>query len=250
MTQTTRSAALALLLGLSVTVAASPGEAEDAVLVSSTVARYVPGSVITDDQILSLPADASAVLLFRSGSIVRINGPFEGRLETAKPVGAPGGTEGLVQALRGQGINVSVIGATRGFIIQTARTAMTDGRITIDVQRSAIYCIGSNDTLWLGGAGATGGTVRLRHGHSVREVAWPKGASRVPWPADVLIEDGDRFDIIDNAGKIAATMIFHHFDPPASATAWIAAGLLSGCRSQMEPALRELALEIAKGTAN
>jgi hypothetical protein len=248
MINVTRSAAVALLLGLA-TLAAAPAEAEDAVLVSSTVAGYIPGSVITDDQILSLPADASAILLFRSGSIMRLKGPFEGKLQTARPAGAPSGTEGLVQALRGQGATVSVIGATRGFTVQTARTAMADGLVNIDVQSSAIYCVGANDTLWLRGYSGAGATIQLRRGHSLREVAWPKGAARIPWPADVLIDDGDRFDIVDNAGKIAATMIFHRFQPPSSATAWIAAGLLSGCRSQMGPALRELAVEIEKSAS-
>src|SRR5215469_4343259 len=94
MTNSPKSA-LAGLLGLAVVLAATPGEAEDAVLVSSTVDRYVPGSVITDDQTLSLPSGTDAVLLFRSGAIVRLKGPFEGRLNQVRPAGAPGGTEGL-----------------------------------------------------------------------------------------------------------------------------------------------------------
>jgi hypothetical protein len=250
MTKATRSAGVALLLGLATALAAAPVEAEDAVLVSSSVARYVPGTVITDDQILTLPPDAGAVLLFRSGSILRLKGPFEGKLQTARPAGAPGGTEGLVNALRGQGATVSVVGATRGFVVPSARAAMADGMVNIDVQSSAIYCVGVNDTLWLRGYSGTSGTIQLRRGHSQREVAWPKGAGRVPWPADVLIDDGDRFDIVDNAGKIAATMIFRRFKSPSSATAWIAAGLLSGCRSQMGLALRELAVEIEKNATD
>jgi len=249
MTCTTRSA-LALLLCSAVSIAATPGEAEDAVLVSSTVDRFVPGSVITDDQTLALPAGATATLLFRSGVIVRLKGPFEARLDTVKPAGAPGGTEGLVQALKGKGMDVSVIGATRGFTVPTARAAMTGGGlVNVDVRNSAIYCFGPDDSFWLTGAAVTGATIRLRRGRSVREVAWPKGAARVAWPADVLVEDGDRFDIVDNAGAIVATMIFHRLDPQASATAWIATGLLSGCRSQIAPALRELAIEIEKSAS-
>jgi hypothetical protein len=127
---------------------------------------------------------------------------------------------------------------------------MTGAPVDVDVRSSAIYCIGQNDSLWLRGSSVTNGIIRLRHGHSLREVAWPKGAARVAWPADVLIEDGDRFDVVDSSGAATATMIFHRFDPPASATAWIAAGLLSGCRSQVEPALRELALELDKSAGN
>jgi hypothetical protein len=242
--------ALVALLCTATTAVATPCMAEDAVLVSSTVEHYVAGSVITEDQLLTLPAGTSATLLFRSGTIVRLKGPFESRLDAVKPAGAPAGVEGLVQALRGQGVEVSVIGATRGFTVPTARAAMTGSPVDIDVRSSAIYCIGPNDTLWLRGSAVTGGIVRLRHGHSLREVAWPKDAARTTWPADVPVEDGDRFDIVDKAGAIAATMIFHRLVPPSSATAWIATGLLAGCRSQIEPALRELALEIEKIAGN
>jgi hypothetical protein len=75
MMKATRSATVALLVGLAASLAAPLVETEDAVLVSSSIARYVPGTVITDDQILSLPADGTAILLFRSGSILRLKGP-------------------------------------------------------------------------------------------------------------------------------------------------------------------------------
>jgi hypothetical protein len=237
---------LTALLCTAALVSAAPGQAEDAVLVSSTVERYVPGSVITEGQTLALERGASATLLLRSGGIVQVKGPFDGRLDAARPAGAPGGVEGLVQALRGQGVEASVIGATRGFTMPSAHAAMAGAPVNVDVRNSAIYCVGPKDTLWLRSSAVTGGTIRLRHGRSLREVAWPEGAGRIAWPADVLVEDGDRFDVVDNAGAVAATMIFHRFDPPASSTAWIAAGFLSGCRSQVEPALRELALEIEK----
>jgi hypothetical protein len=241
---------LTALLCTAALVAATPGEAEDAVLVSSTVERYVPGSVITDSQTLALAAGASATLLFRSGGIVRVKGPFEGRLDAVRPTGAPGGAEGLVRALRDQGVDASVVGATRGFTTPSAHAAMTGAPVNVDIRSSAIYCVGPNDTLWLRGSAGTGGKIRLRRGRSVREVAWPQGAERIAWPDDVQVEDGDRFEVVDNAGVVAATMIFHHLDPPSSSTAWIAAGLLSGCRSQIEPALRELALEIEKNAGN
>jgi hypothetical protein len=249
MTSLSRSL-LAALLCTAAVVTATPGQAEDAVLVSSTVEGYVPGSVITDSQTLALAPGASATLLFRSGGIVQVKGPFKGRLDALRPAGAPGGAEGLVQALRGQGVEASVIGATRGFTTPSAHSAMTGAPVNVDVRNSAIYCVGPNDTLWLRGAAVTSGIIRLRHGRSLREVAWPEGAGRIAWPADVPVEDGDRFDVVDNAGAVTVTMIFHRFDPPSSSTAWIAAGLLSGCRSQVEPALRELALEIEKTAGN
>ena len=88
--------------------------------------------------------------------------------------------------------------------------------------------------------------IKLRRGRSQREVAWPEGAARVEWPSDVHVEDGDRFEARRGTDATAATMIFHRLEPQPSEAAWIAASLLSGCRSQAEPALRELAREIEK----
>jgi hypothetical protein len=249
MRNVTRSV-LSLLLCATALAAATPGQAEDAVLVSSTVEHYVPGSVISDSQTLALSAGASATLLFRSGEIVRLKGPFEGRLDAIRPAAAPGGAEGLVQALRGQGVDATTIGATRGVTVPSARSAMTGAPVNVDARSSAIYCVGPKDTLWLRNSSVAGGVIRLRRGRSLREVAWPEGAERVEWPADIMVEDGDRFDVIDDKGAVAATMIFHRLNPPSSDTAWIAAGLLSGCRSQAEPALRELAREIEKSSGN
>jgi len=229
-------------------MAVSPARAEDAVLVASTVDRYVPGTVIAEGQILDVPAGASATLLFRSGHLLRLKGPFEGSLREVQPADAPGGVEGLVEALRRQGVDATVVGATRGLAPPpSARSAMKGQPVLADIRRSAIYCLGAGDTLWLHGRADTG-LLRLRRGHSVREMAWPAGVTRVAWPDDLLIEDGDRFDVVDEHGAALATMIFHRLDPAPSALAWIAAGLLSGCRSQIEPALRELVAAVEKNS--
>jgi hypothetical protein len=238
---------MALALAAAAVCGAAFARAEEAVLVSSTVPGYASGSVLSDGQILDLPAGASATLLFRSGAVVRLRGPYEGRFDAAKPGAAPEGAEGLVQALRGQGVDATVVGATRGFIAPAARASMSGGSVTVEVKTSAIYCVGSKDTLWLHNAAQGWRTIKLRRGKSVREVAWPEGAERIEWPTDLGVEDGDRFEILDPAGAVAATLIFHRMAPTPSATAWIAAGLLSGCRTQAEPALQELAREIESG---
>jgi hypothetical protein len=57
--------------------------AEDAVLVESTVKEYSPGLVIAEGTPLNIPANETAVLLFRTGAMVRINGPFKNPLTVA-----------------------------------------------------------------------------------------------------------------------------------------------------------------------
>src|ERR1700679_3206014 len=54
--------------------------ADDAVLLTSTVPGYVPGMVVSATDRLSVPEGASATLLFQSGEMMRLGGPFEGTL--------------------------------------------------------------------------------------------------------------------------------------------------------------------------
>jgi hypothetical protein len=217
--------------------------AEDAVIISSTVAGQVPGLIIADTQTLSLPAGGSAALLLRSGQMVRIRGPFDGKLASAAPANAAGGAAGLIEALRGQGIDASVIGAGRGAAPPAGR-AMENQGVTVDPEHSAIYCVGPTDTVWLNRPSTLRGPVRLRRAQSTREVSWPNGAGKIEWPADLMIEDGDRFEALNGTGTPITTMIFRRLGDASTPAAWIAEHLLLGCRQQAEPALRELAHEI------
>jgi hypothetical protein len=236
---------LALALGMA---PVGTARAEDAVVITSTVPGQVPGLIVTDTQIFSLPAGGSATLLLRSGQMVRIKGPFEGKLVAPKSTGAESGAAGLIAALRGQGIDASVIGASRGTASPTRRATEGEG-VAVDPEHSAIYCVGPTDTVWLKRPATLKGAVRLRRAQSTREVSWPNGAPKIEWPADLTIEDGDQFEALNSAGVPVTTMIFRRSGAASSEPAWIAEHLLLGCRQQAEPALRELAREIS-GTAD
>jgi hypothetical protein len=117
-----------------------------------------------------------------------------------------------------------------------------DGQdIRIDPGRSATYCIGGDDVLWLGRP-TTGDTAGLRRRGNVRTVAWPAGAPQIEWPDDVMIEDGDQFEIIDGRGNPNARITFRRFAKrPRDETAWLAETVLLGCAEQARTPLRELA---------
>ncbi|GGF15329.1 hypothetical protein GCM10011611_21390 [Aliidongia dinghuensis] len=215
-------------------------QAEDAVVISSSMPAQVPGLIVTDTQTLNLPAGGSIALLLRSGQMVRIRGPFDGTLAAATPTGATSGAAGLIEALRGQGVDASVIGAGRG-ASPVAQRAMDDHGVAVDPEHSAIYCVGPNETVWLNRPKAFNGSLRLRRAQSVREVSWPNGATKIEWPGDLIIEDGDRFETLSDRGAPVTTMIFRRLGDVATPAAWIAEHLLLGCRQQAEPALRELA---------
>ena len=153
---TLRCAALIAALALSPMLRAGAAASEDAVLLSSTAPGYVPGMVITAGDRLTLPDGASATLLFRSGQMLRIRGPFEGALSAAE--GRSGETApGLARALQMQGVDAAVIGGTRAASAAPPRVAPDDVRI--DPQRSGTYCLKSGDSVWIGrpadGAAAT-----------------------------------------------------------------------------------------------
>ena len=242
----TLAARLAWLLPAAGALAFAIGmaRAEDAVIISSTVPGQVPGVIVTDTQTLSLPAGGSAALLLRSGQVVRIRGPFDGRLVAATPASAASGAAGLIEALRGQGIDASVIGAGRG--TSSSARVLEDRGVAVDPEQSAIYCVAPTDTVWLNRPRTLKGPVRLRRAQSVREVSWPNGAAKIEWPDDLMIEDGDRFEALNGSGVPVTTMIFRRLGDASTPSAWIAEHLLLGCRQQAEPALRELAREIGE----
>ena len=117
-----RRAALLAALMLSLVIRAGAAASEDAVLLSSTAPGYVPGMVITASDRLALPDGASATLLFRSGQMLRIRGPFEGALSAVQnQSGEP--APSLVKALQIQGVDATVIGGTRA--VSAARPRAT-----------------------------------------------------------------------------------------------------------------------------
>jgi hypothetical protein len=228
---------LAAALVLSLLAISGSADAEDAVLVSSTVPDYVAGTIITEGQTLRLPDGASAILLFRSGAMIRLKGPFENSIN-APPGGDANSVKTLVHDLRAAGTDASVIGASRA--VPLARTAMQGQRVIIEPQRSAIYCIGPSDSIWLHRSTSTSeDLLRMRRGQSVREVAWTGG--EIEWPSDLQIEDGDRFETLGRSGEPMATIIFRRLGPEPSETAWVADNMLRGCREQAGPALNEIA---------
>lgn len=228
---------LAFLLGSA--ACAAPGRAEDSVLVYSTEARYVPGTILTEDRVLDLPGNASAVILFQSGEMLRLTGPYQGTLGQARPAEAPTGMAGLVASLREQGIDAAPLGASRS-VSPSAHRARVEPHTVIDPQRSAIYCLGTADTVWLERPARPSGRIALRGGRQRRQLSWPEGTSQVEWPPDLPIADGDHFDVLDSRDEPLATLIFRRMVPPASDTAWIAESYLLGCRDQAEHALEEL----------
>lgn len=237
---------LSHLLGCAVLLAASAltplacgsAVADDAVLLASTVPGYVPGMVVAYSDRLSLPDGATVTLLFKSGEVLRLLGPFEGTLEQQQAAAGSGSVAMLADMFRTHGIDAAVIGGTRS--VGSARSGPGLDDVQVDPQHSGTYCVEPSTSVWIGRPTGGDGSYAVRRKGSSRTITWPPGATRSEWPGDVPIEDGSQFEITAG-GAARATVTFRAMpSAPASAAGKVAEGIILGCREQFEGELRRI----------
>jgi hypothetical protein len=218
--------------------------ADDAVLVGSTVPGYAPGMVVSSSDHLSVPEGASVTLLFQSGEILRLGGPFDGTLQPRQGPAPDTSAARLADMFRVQGVDASVIGGTRSTGSRDSDVTIDD--VQVDPTRSGTYCVGPSTSVWIGRPDNDHRAITLRRRGSARTLGWPQDAVRTEWPADVAIDDSSQFEIgIDGAAR--ATVTFRSM--PADALrgpARVAKGILLGCQIQFDPALRRLGLSMVR----
>jgi hypothetical protein len=216
--------------------------AEDAVLLVSTVPGYVPGMVVSSDDQLSLPDGASATVLFQSGEMLRLRGPFKGTLKQTQTGAGKSSAALLAEMFRLQGVDATAIGGTRSTGTASPGPSLED--VQVDSQRSGTYCVKPATTVWIARLASNTDVYSLRRRGNSRMLSWPSGAMRMEWPADVPIEDGSQFEIVSN-GTARATVTFHAVSSNATSDpAQVANGLLLGCHDQFDNELKEISRTI------
>jgi hypothetical protein len=235
-----------VLLAATVVASLAAGQAiaDDAVMLASTVPGYVPGMVVSFSDRISVPEGASATLLFQSGGMLRLRGPFEGTLGQQQTKEGESSVAMLADLFRLHGIDATVIGGTRSTTMRT-RSGSGVNDIQVDPQRSGTYCFEPATSVWISRPGGEPGSYAVRRKGSSRTIAWPAGSNRVEWPADVPIEDGSQFEIA--AGNAAHTTVTFHSMPadvPAG-PATVAKGILLGCHDQFDDELRRVSRSAA-----
>jgi hypothetical protein len=230
-------AGLLLAVLATVPLACRAAMADDAVLLASTVPGYAPGMVISFSDHLNLPDSAAVTLLFRTGEILRLVGPFEGTLEQQQTRTAGDSIAGLADMFRAHGVDATVIGGTRGFGQAQDRLDIED--VEIDPQHSGTYCLQQATSVWIARPTEDAAYMLRRQGSS-RTIQWPSGAARIEWPADVPIDDGSQFEIATDRA-VRATVTFRAVTPSVgSVQAAVADAILAGCRDQFDGELRRL----------
>jgi Domain of unknown function (DUF4384) len=218
--------------------------AEDAVLLTSTVPGYVPGMVVSATDQLSVPEGASATLLFQSGEMMRLGGPFEGTLGQQHVKAGGNSVAMLADLFRLHGVDATMIGGTRS--TNVARSGPSIDDVLIDAERSGTYCVEPSTSVWITRAPGDARMYAVRRKGNTRTLGWPSGAERVEWPVDVPIEDGSQFEIATD-GAARATVTFRAMPSsvgPGPAT--VATGILLGCREQFNDELRRVSRSAAR----
>jgi hypothetical protein len=225
-----RGAIAAVGLALLVSTAV-PTQAQEAVLLTSTVPGYVPGMLVGTGERLVLPDGASATLLFRSGEVLRLHGPFDGPLALSSNGSSGGAVAALASAFRLQGVDATVIGGTRTTTVPHRQEGLDE--VVVDPQRSGTYCVQPSASVWIARPTDDAARYALRRKGTMRTLAWPGDAERIEWPDGMPIEDGDRYEVLVD-GVARTTM-----------AQWIATGTLRGCGRQFDGPLRRLARSVA-----
>jgi hypothetical protein len=212
--------------------------ADDAVLLASTVPGYVPGMVVSSTDRLSVPEGASATLLFQSGEMLRLGGPFEGTLGQQQVKGSSNSVAMLADLFRLHGVDATMIGGTRSTSVARSETSIDD--VQVDAERSGTYCVQPSTSVWITRPTGDSRIYAVRRKGNSRALGWPSEAARVEWPADVLIEDGSQFEIATD-GTAHATVTFRAMPSTVGGgPAAVAAGILLGCHDQFDDELRRV----------
>jgi hypothetical protein len=218
--------------------------ADDAVLLASTVPGYVPGMVVSSTDRLSVPEGASATLLFQSGEMMRLGGPFEGTLAEQQAKAGGNSVAMLADLFRLHGVDATMIGGTRSTSVGRSGTSIDD--VQADARHSGTYCVEPSTSVWITRPPGDPRMYAVRRKGSSRTLGWPSEAARVEWPADVPIEDGSRFEIATD-GTARATVTFRAMPSAvAPGPATVATGILLGCHDQFDDELRRVSRSAAR----
>jgi hypothetical protein len=209
--------------------------AEDAIVLTSTAPAYVPGAVVADAQPLRVPERTSLTLLFRSGEMLRVRGPIDKSLAQVRDANRATSLQSLAAALRVSGVDAAVIGGAR----TAGKQQSGDNDVMVALEQTATYCLGPTATLWLTRIKTGPQLVGFQRAGTLREVRFPDAADRIEWPADVLIEDGDRITFVTNGGTPQGTASFRKIESKSDLE-WLAQLGLLGCASQFQSTRRDL----------
>jgi hypothetical protein len=216
--------ALALALAL-------PGlaRAADFVVIRSSVDALAEGQTLSQGAEVRVPAGAEVVLIAQAGDLLRLNGPYEGRLQTGAAAERGSGAVGVLADLFDRKpMDESDFGGIR-------RGTRSDTRsVQLDLLRQDRWCLidGAGPELRLP-ARSYARTLKLAapSGHSV-QVTWPANTDTLAWPAGLALRTGAPYQVVLERAPIGSFRLLGMpagLQGPIERSVWLAR---QGCDAQ------------------
>ena len=212
---------LAIVPMMAVLLAPLPAAAEFVVL-SSTQASVSAGSVIADDQKVTLAANKTVQLIDQAGRTITLNGPYDG---VVKAKGGEGKSK-LVRALSSlireyeqDARNVGAIRATDKKRIEDTITSK-ESAMMVNISETGDYCLfpGEKPELVRYHSEKSPRITLVAVANGASQVLdWPADAAKADWPAALPVGEGARY-LVSQEGKDTKTLITLHEIPNNSPT--------------------------------
>lgn len=226
---------LALVAGVGLLSGAPLAEASQWLVIHVDGAALTPGTLLMEQQRVTLTDGALLTLLADDGQVLKLTGPYSGI------PGQKSSTRGkekdlvvIASLLQGHSQPTSTLGALRRVSRKGAPPR------AVDVDRSGQQCLSSDPVvLWRSNA-TTQESVRISDtlGKTLISLMWPIGEAQLEVPADYFNDgQGYRIQRGNYAVKLQIRKAAQPLDNTAALTAWMAE---SGCQTQALSILRDL----------
>lgn len=227
--------ALALLVSGVLLTGAPLAEAGQWLVIDVEGATLAPGTLLVEQQKVTLADGARLTLLADDGQTLKLVGPYSGIPEQKSATSGTGKNLIVIASLlQGHSQPASTLGALR----TSSQKAPPAG--AVDVDRSGKQCLSSDPVvLWRGNAMAQESvTLTDAWGKTLTSLIWPMGEAQLAVPAHYF-NDGQGYRIQRGNHKVQLQVrkAAQPVDNPAALAAWMAE---SGCQAQALSVLRNL----------
>ncbi len=192
----TSAAVLATVLG---TVSAL---AEELVVIRSTAPDIAVGAVLVSGETIDLPADTEVEILSERGNRTVISGPFSGGVQAQGKVIGTSRLERLRNAIFGTDGGTLVPGGTRRAEIERPGAEEDAGPVIpavhVDLTQTGTWCVeeGAAVMLTRGDFERSRASLGQLPSGETAQLQWAGLDQRVPWPANVPVEDGSQYRVV------------------------------------------------------
>ena len=225
-----RRQALVVAAGMLLTNAGAA--AEEMLVVGSSVPGLAPGDVAPSGQTIDVPPDSEVTLVAPSGGVLKIVGPWSGRIDAPEDDGGPGLIQRLY-ALFQMPDRRARFGATRSL----------SRCVTVDLDQDQNVCVAEPSCVVFQSDGTPQAPVTMTGPGGTSTALTPSlGAGSWRWPGDLIRESGS-YTVQAGDGQPSRTVAVHlqpELPSRAHEIAWMGE---TGCVRQAQEALAALVEE-------